>query len=253
MNIKDKIIVITGAAQGLGAQIAHRLGKAGATLALLDLNKEKLSQLKSSLENKNIQSEYFVANVSSEEQISKTFLAISERFDRIDGLVNNAGIIRDQFLNKANKNGMIESLTLSNWQSVIDVNLTGVFLCAREASKIMVDKKTQGVIVNISSISKAGNIGQSNYSAAKSGVVALTVTWAKELARAGIRVGAIAPGFIETEMTQSIKPELIKQVESSIPLRRMGQPDEIAHTVQFIFENDYFSGRTIEVDGGLRI
>jgi len=253
MNIQNKIIVITGAAQGLGAQIARRLAKAGAILALIDLNQEMLSQLKSKLEGENIQSEYYIADVSSEDQIIKTFQSILEQFGQIDGLVNNAGIIRDQFLNKANKNGMIESLTLSNWQSVIDVNLTGVFLCAKEASKIMIKKKTPGVIVNISSISKAGNIGQSNYSAAKSGVVALTVTWAKELARAGIRVGAIAPGFIQTEMTQSIKPELIKQVESSIPLRRMGQPDEIAHTVQFIFENDYFSGRTIEVDGGLRI
>jgi len=253
MNIENKVIVITGAAQGLGAQIAHRLGALGAKLALIDLNLEKLLTLKAELKKKSIESECFVADISSEEQVSDTFQSIFERFNRIDGLVNNAGIIRDQFLNKSNKNGMIESLTLSKWQSVIDVNLTGVFLCAREASKIMIEQKIHGVIVNISSISKAGNIGQSNYSAAKSGVVALTVTWAKELARAGIRVGAIAPGFIQTEMTKSIKPELIKQIESSIPLRRMGQPDEIAHTVQFIFENDYFSGRTIEVDGGLRI
>jgi len=253
MDLKNKVIVITGAAQGLGAQTAHRLGESGANLALIDLNLEKLQELKSALTLEGINSECFVADISSEEQVSKTFQSIFEQFNHIDGLVNNAGIIRDQFLNKKNKNGMIESLSLSNWQSVIDVNLTGVFLCAREASKIMIEKKTHGVIVNISSISKAGNIGQSNYSAAKSGVVALTVTWAKELARAGIRVAAIAPGFIQTEMTQSIKPELIKQVESSIPLGRMGQPDEIAHAVQFIFENDYFSGRTIEVDGGLRI
>jgi len=253
MNIENKVIAITGAAQGLGAQIAKRLGRSGAKLALIDLNLEKLQALQSDLKDENIDSECFVADISDEKQVSDTFQSIDKQFNAIDGLVNNAGIIRDQFLNKANKNGMIESLTLSNWQSVIDVNLTGVFLCAREASKIMIEKKTHGVIVNISSISKAGNMGQSNYSAAKSGVVALTVTWAKELARAGIRVGAIAPGFIQTEMTKSIKPELIQQIESSIPLRRMGLPDEIAHTVQFIFENDYFSGRTIEVDGGLRI
>jgi 3-oxoacyl-[acyl-carrier protein] reductase len=117
----------------------------------------------------------------------------------------------------------------------------------------MIETKSQGVIVNISSISRAGNIGQSNYSAAKAGVVSLTVTWAKELARYGIRVAAIAPGFIETEMTKSIKPQVLKHIESSIPLARMGKPDEIAHAVQFILENDYFSGRVIEVDGGLRI
>ncbi len=117
----------------------------------------------------------------------------------------------------------------------------------------MIENKTQGVLINISSISRAGNLGQSNYSAAKAGVVALTVTWAKELARAGIRVGAIAPGFIETEMTQSMKPEILQQIAAAVPLQRVGKPDEIAHTVQFILENDYFSGRTIEVDGGLRI
>jgi len=113
--------------------------------------------------------------------------------------------------------------------------------------------KNAGVIVNISSISRAGNIGQSNYSAAKSGVAALTVTWSKELARTGIRVAAIAPGFIQTEMTGSIKPHVLKHIESSVPLGRMGQPDEIAHAVQFVLENDYFSGRILEVDGGLRI
>lgn len=253
MRIKNKIIVITGAAQGLGASIAKRLGRLGASLALIDLNKEKLLLLQQELSAVEINSEIFIADVANEEQVVDVFSNIKRHFSTIDGLVNNAGIIRDQFLNKPNKTGDIDSLSLSNWQSVIDVNLTGVFLCAREVSKIMMEQKTHGVLVNISSISRAGNIGQSNYSAAKSGVVALTVTWAKELARTGIRVGAIAPGFIQTEMTQSIKPEVLKQVTSVIPLGRMGQPDEIAHAVQFIFENDYFSGRTIEVDGGLRL
>jgi 3-oxoacyl-[acyl-carrier protein] reductase len=253
MEIKNKVIAITGAAQGLGAQIARRLGNNGAKIALIDLNLEKLLSLRANLKKEGIESECFVADISNEVQVADVFQSIVTRFKCIGALVNNAGIIRDQFLNKPNKLGAIESLSLSNWQSVIDVNLTGVFLSAREVSKIMMEHHTTGVIVNISSISRAGNIGQSNYSAAKSGVVALTVTWAKELARAGIRVAAVAPGFIQTEMTQSIKPEVLKQIESSIPLRRMGQPDEIAHAVQFILENDYFSGRTIEVDGGLRI
>ena len=253
MELKNKIVAVTGAAQGLGAQIANRLGGKGAKLALIDLNLEKLLTLRANLKEQGIESECFVADISDENQVADVFKSIFDHYGNIDSLVNNAGIIRDQFLNKPNKQGTIESLSLSNWQSVIDVNLTGVFLCTREVSKIMMEHQTGGVIVNISSISRAGNIGQSNYSAAKSGVVALTVTWAKELARAGIRVGAIAPGFIQTEMTQSIKPELLKQVESAIPLGRMGQPDEIAHAVQFILQNDYFSGRTIEIDGGLRI
>lgn len=253
MHLENKTIAITGAAQGLGAAIAERLGNLGAKLALIDLNKDKLVQLKDQLSAKNINSETFVANVADETQVTNIFEAIGDHFGCINGLINNAGIIRDRFLNKLNREGELESHSLEAWQSVIDVNLTGVFLCAREASKLMIKSKTKGVIVNISSISKAGNIGQSNYSAAKSGVAALTVTWAKELARSGIRVGAIAPGFIQTEMTQGLKPEILNQVESAIPLGRMGKPDEIAHAVQFILENDYFSGRTIEIDGGLRI
>lgn len=253
MIIENAVIAITGAAQGLGAQIANRLGEHGAKLALIDLNLEKLLTLRANLKEKGIESECFVADIANENQVTDVFESINKHFEKIDSLINNAGIIRDQFLNKLNKQNEIESHSLSNWQSVIDVNLTGVFLCGREASKLMINNKTQGVIVNISSISKAGNLGQSNYSAAKAGVVALTVTWAKELARAGIRVGAIAPGFIETEMTQSMKPEILQQVASAIPLKRVGKPDEIAHTVQYILENDYFSGRTIEVDGGLRL
>jgi 3-oxoacyl-[acyl-carrier protein] reductase len=253
MNIDRKVIVITGAGRGLGAQIAKRLGQQGAILALIDLNLDNLQSIFEELSSAGINAKCFSADVSSEKQVALAFEQIFSHFGQIDGLVNNAGIIKDQFLNKPNQLGEIESMSLSNWQSVIDINLTGVFLCTRAASKIMMQKKTKGVIVNISSISRAGNMGQSNYSAAKSGVVALTVTWAKELARAGIRVGAIAPGFIQTEMTANIKPEVLRHVESSIPVGRMGESDEIAHAVQFIFENDYFSARTIEIDGGLRL
>ncbi len=253
MQLADTVIAITGAAQGLGEQIAIRLGNQGAKIALIDINTNGLESVYSKLKQANIDCRTYSANISNETEVADTFAAIQTDFARLDGLVNNAGIIRDQLLHKSSSEGQLDSLTLSNWQSVIDVNLTGVFLCARQASKLMIEAKIKGVIVNISSISRAGNIGQSNYSAAKAGVVALTVTWAKELARYGIRVGAIAPGFIETEMTKSIKPELLKHIEASVPLARMGKPDEIAHTVQFILENDYFSGRVIEVDGGLRI
>jgi len=253
MNINDKVVVVTGAAQGLGKQIALRLSALGARLALIDLDLDKLNIMQSELKCKGVESRCYIANVTSESDVNNAFETIYFDFGRIDCLINNAGIIRDQFLNKPNKTGSLESMSLSNWQSVLDVNLTGVFLCARQASKIMIENKIAGVIINISSISRAGNIGQGNYSASKSGVVALTVTWAKELAKNGIRVTAIAPGFIQTDMTQSIKPEVLKHIESSIPLGRIGQPEEIAHTVQFILENDYFSGRVIEVDGGLRI
>lgn len=253
MDLKNKTVVVTGAAQGLGAHIAVRLAKLGANLALIDLNEEKLGELTIKLDKSNIKTISYLANIANETEVERVFSSIQNDFGQIDSLINNAGIIRDQFLNKKNKEGMIESLSLANWQSVIDVNLTGVFLCARETSRIMLENNTSGIIVNISSISRAGNVGQSNYSAAKSGVAALTVTWAKELARHNIRVAAIAPGFIQTDMTASIKPNVLQHIESSIPLGRMGQPEEIAHAVQFILENNYFTGRILEVDGGLRI
>lgn len=151
------------------------------------------------------------------------------------------------------KDGEISKLSLSHWQAVIDVNLTGVFLCGREAAVQMIKGGEGGCIVNISSISRAGNMGQSNYSAAKAGVATLATVWAKELARYNIRANAVAPGFIETDMTGSMPPQVLDKIISGIPLKRMGQPENIAHTVAYLMENDYVSGRVMEVDGALRI
>jgi 3-oxoacyl-[acyl-carrier protein] reductase len=152
------------------------------------------------------------------------------------------------------KEGKISGmLSLADWQAVIDVNLTGVFLCGREAAKHMIDFGEGGCIVNVSSVSRHGNFGQSNYSAAKAGVAALTAVWSKELAKHGIRCNAIAPGFIRTEILSSMKPELLEKLTARIPAARLGTPEEIAHAIVFILENDYVNGRVIEVDGGLRI
>ena len=136
---------------------------------------------------------------------------------------------------------------------MVGTNLTGVFLCAREAAHRMIAHTGGGVIVNVSSISRAGNAGQTNYSAAKAGVAAMTVVWAKELARYGIRVGAVAPGFIRTPLVEGMRPEVLAKMTSPIPLGRLGEPEEIAHAVGFIFENDLFTGRCLEVDAGLRM
>lgn len=195
----------------------------------------------------------YIANVAEEAQVESTFAQIADDFGRIDGLVNNAGITRDGLFIKAKDGQVVQKMSLQNWQQVIDVNLTGVFLCAREAAVQMIEKGTKGVIINISSISRSGNMGQTNYTAAKAGVANMAVTWAKELSRYGIRVGAIAPGFIETDMTAGMKPEALEKVCSVIPMKRLGLPDEIAHSVEYILENDYFTGRVIECDGGLRI
>jgi 3-oxoacyl-[acyl-carrier protein] reductase len=148
---------------------------------------------------------------------------------------------------------VVGRMSLEQWNAVIGVNLSGVFLCAREAAVQMIESGHGGVIVNISSISRTGNAGQSNYSAAKSGVESMGVVWAKELARHGIRVGSIAPGFTRTDILATMRPEVLEKLTAPVPLRRLGKPEEIAHAVQFIFENDFFTGRCIDLDGGLRL
>ncbi|GFM55115.1 SDR family oxidoreductase [Pseudomonas capsici] len=252
MELKNKLIIITGGGQGLGRAMAEYLAAKGVNLALVDLNQEKLDQTVAACKAQGVEARAYLANVANEEQVTDAVAKIAEDFGPIHGLINNAGILRDGLLLKV-KDGEITKLSLTQWQSVIDVNLTGVFLCTREVAAKMVEQKSTGAIINISSISRAGNIGQTNYSAAKAGVAAATVTWAKELARYGIRVAGIAPGFIETEMTASMKPEALERMTSAIPLKRMGTPTEIAHSVAYILENDYYSGRILELDGAMRI
>ena len=137
--------------------------------------------------------------------------------------------------------------------ALLDVNLTGVFLCGREAAERMVKLGNGGLIINIASISKTGNPGQSNYSAAKAGVTAMAVVWARELARFGIRAASIAPGFTRTDLLSGMPPEMLDKVTAPVPLRRLGLPEEIGHAAVFIAENDYFTGRALDVDGGLRL
>ncbi|WP_097460205.1 SDR family oxidoreductase [Mangrovitalea sediminis] len=253
MKLQDAVVAITGGGQGLGRAMAEFLAARGAKLALIDLNQQRLDEAVAACQAAGTEARAYLCNVSREADVDNTFAQIVSDFGRLDALVNNAGILRDAMLVKV-KDGAIEKrMTLEQWQAVIDVNLTGVFLCGRAAATHMIQGENAGCIVNISSISRAGNVGQTNYSAAKAGVVAMASAWARELARYKIRAMAIAPGFIETEMTASMKPEALEKMTAGIPAKRMGKPEEIASTVAFILENDYLSGRVIEVDGALRL
>ncbi|QEW06444.1 SDR family oxidoreductase [Nitrincola iocasae] len=253
MQIKQKVFVITGGARGLGAGMASHLATLGAHVALIDLDADALKHSADQLAGLGVKSQGYVCDITDESQVENTFASIRSDFGKLHGLVNNAGLMRDGMLIKLKDGKLVDKMSLKQWNDVINVNLTGSFLCGREAAAIMAEQGEGGVIVNVSSVSRAGNAGQTNYSATKSGVATLVVSWAKELARYGIRVGGIAPGVIATDMTAQMKPEAIERMLTAVPLRRLGKISEMAHTLQYIIENDFFTGRIIEMDGGLRI
>ncbi|MGY6631975.1 MAG: SDR family oxidoreductase [Wenzhouxiangella sp.] len=251
MNIADRRIIITGAARGLGKAMALHLAGKGARLGLIDLDGDALSATLAELPGQH--HAMAVANVADEAAIENAFDDLLATLGGLDVLVNNAGITRDGLLLKAGKDGIESRLSLADWQAVIDVNLTGAFLCARRAAEAMIQGGQGGLIINVSSISKAGNFGQSNYSAAKAGVAAMTVTWARELARYGIRSVSLSPGFTRTEMVAMMPDKAIDRITAQIPAKRLAEPDEMAAAIEFLIENDYFNGRDLAVDGGLRL
>ena len=253
MQIKGKVFAITGGGRGLGLAMAEHLGTLGGEVALLDINAEDLSAAEQALTAKGIKAKGYVCNITQEQAVADAFKAIVADFGKLHGLVNNAGLMRDGMLIKVKEGKLVVRMGLDKWQSVIVVNMTGTFLCGREAAGIMAEQGEGGVIVNISSVSRAGNMGQTNYSATKAAVATMVVSWAGELARFGIRTGSIAPGVIATEMTAQMKPEAIDRMIQAVPLKRLGEVTEMAHTLQYIIENDFFTGRVIEMDGGLRI
>lgn len=247
MEVTGKNVVITGGARGMGRKFAIDLKSLGAFPYVLDVNQENLDALKNET---GVPGR--VVDVGSEKEVEAFFNDYVRDNGAPSVLINNAGITSDALFIKQ-KGEEITKFPLSNWEKVLNVNLTGVFLCAREAAFHMVRQGVKGVIINISSISRAGNLGQTNYSATKSAVDAMTVTWSKELSRYGIRVGAIAPGYINTEMVAKIRPDVLEKLVQNIPVGRLGDMEEISKTVQFIISNDFFNGRVLEVDGGMRI
>lgn len=251
MKLAASRIIITGAARGLGLAMARNLADAGARIGLIDLDEAALTRVRQSLAGEN--HAQAVADVSDEAQVQSAFETLTGKLGGLDVVINNAGITRDGLLVKARDGEIVERLSLTAWQQVINVNLTGVFLCGREAATRMIKGGNAGLIINISSISKAGNFGQTNYSAAKAGVAAMTVTWAKELARHNIRSVSVSPGFTATELVAAMPQKAIDRITSQVPAGRLAEPAEIAATIRFIIENDYINGRDLAIDGGLRL
>lgn len=252
MKLADCKIVVTGAASGLGRHFSMRLAEAGAAVAAGDVNTEGLSSLAE--EAKGLPGKIVTRklDVGDERDIASFVHFAHEGMGGLTGLINNAGILRDGLLVKRDrKTGEIKKLSAEQWQQVVDINLTGATFMVREVVAKMAETDQKGVIVNMSSIARHGNRGQSNYVAAKASLAANTVTWSREFAPFGIRVGAIAPGMVKTPMTDGMRDTAREALVKAIPVGRIGLPEDIWLAVKFIVECDYFNGRTIDVDGGL--
>lgn len=243
-RLKDKVAVITGSARGIGFVIAKVFAEEGAKVVILDVNQESVDNAINEIAKINEEVSGFVADVTNQEMIAKTIKEIISKYKKIDILVNNAGITKD---------GLLMKMKESDWDAVINVNLKGTFLCTQKVIRYML-KQRSGSIINISSvIGVMGNAGQANYAASKGGIIALTKSSAKEFASRSIRVNAVAPGFIETEMTAKLPESVIEDYAKSIPLNRMGKPRDVANLCLFLASDDsnYITGQVIKVDGGL--
>ena len=246
MNLSDLKIIVTGAARGMGAHFATSLHDAGAHVVAGDVDEEALATLPAGIHKRKL-------DVTNEDEVEAFVKWADEQVGGVNGLINNAGIIRDQLLVKKDRNtGEIKKFKSADWDAVLAVNLTGTMYMTRAlVANMVAAERKGGVVVNVSSVSRHGNRGQSNYVATKAAVAANTVTWAREFARYGVRVGAVAPGMVETPMTQGMHQKARDALVAAIPVGRIGVPEDIWLAVKFILECDYFNGRTLDVDGGL--
>ncbi len=253
MQLSSFKIIITGAAQGMGAHFARRLVEAGAQVAAGDVKEDGLAALAETCRGLPGKVHTRKLDVASEADVGAFVEWAHGAMGGLNGLINNAGILRDGLLVKKDRTtGEITKLSKEAWDAVIGVNLTGATFMVRDTvAKMVATEQTPGVIVNLSSVARHGNRGQSNYSAAKSALAANTVTWSREFAPFKIRVGAVAPGMIETPMTQGMNQKARDALVTAIPVGRIGLPEDIWVAVKFVLECDYFNGRTIDVDGGL--
>lgn len=245
-TLKDKIAVITGGSNGIGKATVEKFAAEGATVVIWDIVEEKGREVAKSMQ-ANGQNVYFQkVNTASFEEVENAVKEAVNTHKRIDILVNNAGITRDSTLLK---------MTQEQWQQVIDINLNGVYNCTRAIAPVMTENGF-GVILNASSVvGLYGNFGQTNYSATKAGVIAMTKTWARELGRKGVRVNAVAPGFILTDMVKAMPEEVLAKMAAKVPLQKLGEPEDIANIYAFLASDQakYISGATISVDGGITL
>ena len=242
--LEQKVVIVTGGAQGIGLCAAERFAAEGAIVAIWDFNAGKGSEAESQLRQKGHDVSFMQVNVTDMASVRAAVETLMQETGRIDVLVNNAGITRDASLLK---------MTEEQWQQVIDVNLGGVFHCTQAVAPVMVEQKS-GCIINTSSVvGLYGNFGQTNYVATKSGVIGMTKVWARELGRKGIRVNAVAPGFIATDMVETIPENIIEQIVGKTPLARMGNPEDIANAYVYLASDmaSFVSGTVLSVDGGL--
>lgn len=243
-DLENKQVIITGAAQGIGLAIAGKFGRAGAVVHIIDLQEDAIKKAELQLQGQGYKVKGHIADVTNSDQIETIFKSIAEEHLNIDILINNAGITRD---------GLVMKMKESDWDAVINVNLKGTFICTQKVCRYMLRQK-QGVIINIASvIGIMGNAGQANYAASKGGIIAFTKSVAREFASRNIRVNAVAPGFIETEMTRTLPQEVIEKYAQAIPLKRMGSVQDVADACLFLASDSsaYITGQTIHVDGGL--
>ena len=237
--LENKIAIITGAGRGIGKATAHQYSQEGATVIIAEFDEQSGQETANS-----IGGHFFKADISSQNSVTSLFKYVKTKFNRLNILVNNAGILNDSTLKK---------MEPDQFDSVMNVNLRGTYLCGKAAANIMIEQKS-GVILNAASVvAHNGNFGQTNYVASKTGVIGMTKVWARELGKDGIRVNAIAPGFIQTDMTANMPEKIIRMMGDKVPLRRWGKPEEVANAYTFLASNNasYITGTVLNVDGGV--